>query len=58
MLVLKVLTDCSFLELDNIDAPCVDVMKELFFCGEQVVLFYLFGAIPYLLNTFIGQGSN
>ena len=45
-LLLKVLTGCSLHELEKIDISCLDAinlkeLKELFSCGEQVVLFLL-----------------
>lgn len=61
-LVLKVLTGCSFLKLENIDVSWLNAVKlkemqESFSCGQQVVLFffYWFGAIPCILNTFVSQ---
>lgn len=60
-LVLKVLTGCSFLELENIvswlNAVKLREMQESFSCGQQVVLFffYWFGAIPCILNTFVSK---
>lgn len=46
-LVLKVLTGCSFLELENIDVSWLNAVKlkemqESFSCGQQVVLFFFY----------------